>query len=190
MSQRVTTIGSYLCWAAETEKGVRPTTGYEIIPEIKSFPDLNQEPESVESTTLLEPEYRTYEPGLKSLGTLSYGANMTDDLEDVVEGLIKAQDSAAAEGKRIWFAEVAPKLKKASFFAGKVSNINFSEFAVNEMGDTTLYITPTTGIRRYEKPTLTEDSNKLLQELAGEDVQTLSASSPVSVAKRNNNVEV
>ena len=172
MSQRVTTIGSYLCYAVEKEKGVRPTEGYEIIPEVKSFPDLNQEPESIESTTLLEPEYRTYEPGLKSLGTLSYGANMTDDLEDTVDGLIDEQDAAAKEGKRVWFAEVAPKLKKASFFAGKVSAINFSEFGVNEMGDTTMYITPTTGIRRYAKPTLTEKSEQLLAEIAGESYKT------------------
>lgn len=183
MSQRVTTLGMYLCWAAEKEKGVRPTEGYEIIPEIKSMPDLNSEPETIDSTTLLETEYYTSEPGLKSLGTLSYGANMTDDLEEIVEGLIDAQDAAAAEGKRIWFAEVMPKLKKASFYAGKVTNINFSESAVNAMGDTTLYITATTGIRRYEKPGITETSQKLLDEISGNDVQMVSMMGRKSVDK-------
>lgn len=170
MSQRTTTIGAYVCWAAETTKGQRPTEGYEIIPEIKSMPDLNTAPETIESTTLLEPEYRTYEPGLKSLDALSYGANMTDDLEEVVEGIITAQNTAAESGKRIWFAEVFPKIKKATFWAGKISNINFAAAEVAAMGDTTIYITPTTGLKRFVKPTLTENSENMLKEIAGETV--------------------
>lgn len=56
MSQRVSTAGMFLCWCAETTKGTRPTSGYSIIPEIKSMPSFNPQPETIQSTTLLETE--------------------------------------------------------------------------------------------------------------------------------------
>lgn len=191
MSQRVTTAGMYLCWAAETTAGTRPTTGYTVIPEIKSMPDLNQEPNAIDSTTLLETENETSEPGLKSVGVLTYGANMTDDLEEIVEDLIAAQEEAAEAGKRIWYAEVNPKLKKASFFAGKMSNINFSEASVNAMGDTSIYITPSTGILRYEKPTITADSQAMLDKIQGKDTpSSVSYSAPKSTSKSSESIEL
>lgn len=192
MSQRVTTAGMYLCWAAETTAGERPTSGYTVLPEIKSMPDLNQEPNNIDSTTLLETEYETSEPGLKSVGTLTYGANMTDDLEDIVEDLIEAQDTAAAAGKRIWYAEVNPKLKKATFFAGKVSNINFSEASVNGMGDTSIYITASTGLLRYPKPSITAESQAMIDKIQGKDTTpaTVSAYSTTSKSSKSSDVEV
>lgn len=193
MSQRVTTAGMYLCWAAETTAGERPTTGYTVFPEIKSMPDLNQEPNAINSTTLLETEYETSEPGLKSVGTLTYGANMTDELEEIVEGVIEAQETAAAAGKRIWFAEVNPKLKKASFLAGKLSNINFAEASTGSMGDTSLYITASTGILRYEKPGITAESQAMIDKIQGKDtptVQTYSAPRSTSKSSGNTDVEV
>lgn len=56
MSQRVSTAGMYLCWCAESTIGQRPTSGYSIIPEIKSMPSFNPQPETIQSTTLLETE--------------------------------------------------------------------------------------------------------------------------------------
>ena len=56
MSQRYSTAGMYLCYAVETSKGVRPTSGYTIIPEIKTMPSFNPSPETIDSTTLLETE--------------------------------------------------------------------------------------------------------------------------------------
>lgn len=192
MSQRVTTAGMYLCWAAETTVGERPTSGYTVLPEIKSMPDLNQEPNSIDSTTLLETESETSEPGLKSVGVLTYGANMTDDLEDIVEDLIEAQDTAAAAGKRIWYAEVNPKLKKATFFAGKVSNINFSEAGVNAMGDTSIYITPSTGLLRYVKPSITAESQAMIDKIQGKDTTpaTVSTYSTSGKSSKSSDVEV
>lgn len=69
-----------LQYAVETTPGVRPTSGYRIVPEVKSMPSFNPAPNTIESTTLLETEYTTHVQGLKDLGgALEYSANLTDD---------------------------------------------------------------------------------------------------------------
>lgn len=163
MSERVSTAGMYLCYAVETTKGERPTAGYTIIPEIKTMPSFNPAPDTIDSTTLLETEWRTYVEGLKDPGgALEYGANMTDDLEDVWDGLIKKYEAAAAEGKQVWFSTVHPKLKNARFYPGKPSSIGINEAGVGDMAETTLYITPVGAIEKGEKPGLDEESQKLV----------------------------
>ena len=156
MSQRVSTAGMYLAYCAETTAGTRPTTGYTKIPEIKSMPSFNPAPETIESTTLDETEYKTYVEGLKDLGgALEFGANLTDDLVDFWETLLTAYDTAAAAGKSVWFAVVHPKLTKATFFCGDPAPIGINEAAVSSMAETTLYITPVSAPILAAKPTTT-----------------------------------
>lgn len=154
-SPRVSTAGMSLQYAVETTAGTRPTTGYQIVPEVKSMPSFNPTPNSIESTTLLETEYMTYVAGLKDLGgALEYGANLTDDLIDFWEDLMTAHETAVASGKQMWFAVVHPRLKKATFFVGEPSPIGINEASVNAMAETTLYITPQSAPIMAEKPTV------------------------------------
>ena len=155
MSERFSTAGMWLGWAAEATAGTRPTTGYTQIPEVKSMPSFNPAPETIESTTLMETEYKTYVKGLKDLGgALEYGANLTDDLVDAWEDLLTAFESAVADGKHIWFAVVHPHLEKAVFFTGDPSTIGLNEASVGGMAETTLYITPTGAPVMEAKPTV------------------------------------
>lgn len=153
-SPRYSTAGMYLCYAVEETKGTRPTSGYTQIPEIKSMPSFNPAPETVESTTLLEIEYKTYVEGLKDLGgALEYGANLTADLIETWEACNAAHD-ALTDGKAMWFAVVHPKLEKATFFEGDPSPLGLNEATVGGMLETTLYITPTSAPIMAAKPTL------------------------------------
>lgn len=165
MSQRVTTAGKFLCYAVEETAGVMPTTGYKVVPEVKSMPNLNPAPNMQDSTTLLETEYMTSEEGLKDLGgPMEYGANMTDDLEDFWDDAIAAYEAAAAEGKKMWWATAHPKLKNARFIPGKPSSIGLNDSGVNAMEETTLYITPQGGIKKGPRPGIDEASKKLVPE--------------------------
>lgn len=156
MSQRVSTAGMYLCYCVETTAGTRPTSGYQIIPEIKTMPSFNPAPNNIDSTTLLETEYMTYVKGLKDMGgALEYGANLTDDLIDFWETLLSAYDTAAADGKAMWFAVVHPKLAKATFYKGEPAPIGFNEASVGAMAETTLYITPNSAPIMEAKPSVT-----------------------------------
>lgn len=163
MSQRYSTAGMYLCYAVEATKGTRPTTGYTLIPEIKSMPSFNPAPDTIDSTTLLETEYKTYVEGLKNFGgSLEYGANLTADLIDAWEACNTAHDTAAESDKATWFAVVHPKLSKAVFFEGDPSPLGLNAAAVGAMAETTLYITPNSAPTWETKPTLTTESNTVL----------------------------
>lgn len=159
MSQRVSTAGMYLAYCVETTAGTRPTSGYQIIPEIKSMPSFNPSPNTIDSTTLLETQYMTYVKGLKDLGgALEYGANLTDDLVNFWETLLDDYDTAVAAGKAMWFAVVHPKLTKATFYKGEPAPIGFNEASVGAMAETTLYITPNSAPLMEAKPSVTNAS--------------------------------
>lgn len=154
MSERFSTAGMWLGYAAEATAGTRPTSGYTKIPEIKSIPSFNPSPETIESTTLDETEYKTYVKGLKDLGgALEFKANMTDDLATAWSTLLTAFDTAVAAGKKVWFVIVHPKLTNATYFTGDPSGIGLDEAAVGSMAETTLYITPTGAPTMQAKPT-------------------------------------
>ena len=73
------------------------------------MPSFNPAPETIESTTLEETEYKTYVPGLKDLGgALEFTANLTDDLVDFWEDLLDEHATAFAAGIDVWFAVVHP----------------------------------------------------------------------------------
>lgn len=155
MSERFSTAGMYLCYAPEATAGTRPTTGYIKIPEIKSMPSFNPSPETIESTTLEETEYKTYVKGLKDLGgALEYSANLTEDLMTAWSTLISTFNTTVAANKKVWFAVVHPYLTKAVFYTGDPSTIGLNEASVGGMAETTLYITPTGAPVMEAKPTL------------------------------------
>jgi hypothetical protein len=140
-----------------------PTTGYKIVPEVKGLPNLNEEPNPIDSTTLLEEEYETSEPGLKSNGVKSYTANLTDDLIEFWETLQDEYEAAAADGKAMYFCHRHPKLKKAGVYKGTPSPLNYNDSAVNAMQETTLYITPNGATKLVDSPTITDATSASTQ---------------------------
>lgn len=152
MSQRFSTAGMYLCYATGT---TRPTSGYTVVPEIKGIPSFNPSPESIDSTTLLETEFRTFVEGLKSLdGALEFSANLTEDLITTWDACNSAHD-ALTSGSAMWFAVVHPKLSKAVFFEGDPSPLGLNEAQVGAMLETTLYVTANSAPEWQTKPAIT-----------------------------------
>ena len=155
MSARYSTAGMYLCYCVEGTAGSMPTSGYTQIPEVKTMPSFNPTPDTIESTTLLETEYRTYVAGLKDLGgALEYGANLTADLISIWASCVSAYASAVSANKAVWFSVVHPKLENAVFFEGEPSPLGLNEAEVGAMAETTLYITPNSAPKWAAKPTL------------------------------------
>lgn len=151
---RLSTAGMTLQYAVETASGTRPTTGYKVIPEIKSMPSFNPAPSTIDSTTLQETEFMTYVQGLKDLGgALEYGANLTEELITFWEGVLDEYEEAKTAGKSMWFAIVHPNLAKATYFQGEPAPLGFNEASVGSMLETTLYITPNSAPEMAAKPT-------------------------------------
>lgn len=155
MSQRFSTASLKLYYVAESTAGTRPTTGLTKIPEIKSVPNFNPAPETIDSTTLEETEYRTYVEGLKDLGgALEFGANITADLITAWEACVAAYD-ALDTTKAMWFYIIHDKLEKAIAFQGDPAPLGLNESSVGSMLETTLYITPNSAPEWVTKPTVT-----------------------------------
>lgn len=144
MGIAISTAGVTVGYAVETIKGTRPSTGFKLIPDIKEVPEMNPEPETLETTVLSETEYKTYIEGLKDLGgALSFLANYTSELETVWAALVEAYKTAAATDLATWFEIKHPKLEKSVFFTGQPSAMGLPAMSVNSVLETNLYITPT-----------------------------------------------
>ena len=155
MSQRFSTAGMRLYYVVETTAGTRPTTGLTKIPEIKGVPSFNPAPDTIDSTTLEETEYRTYVEGLKDLGgTLEFSANITEELITAWESCNAAHDGLTG-GKVMWFYVIHDKLTKAVAFEGDPAPLGLNESSVGSMLETTLYITPNSAPQWVTKPTVT-----------------------------------
>lgn len=144
MGIALSTAGVTVGYATEATAGTRPTTGYKVIPDIKEIPEMNPEPETLETTTLAATEYKTYIEGLKDLGgALSFTANYTAELETEWSALVTAYNTAKTSGKSIWFEVKHPSLTKSVFFTGQPSAMGLPGMSVNSVLETNLYITPT-----------------------------------------------
>ena len=144
MGIAISTAGVTFGYAVEETKGSRPTSGYTLIPDVKEIPEMNPEPETLETTTLAETDFKTYIEGLKDLGgALSFLANFTSELETAWATLVTAYKAAIADGKATWFEIKHPKLTKSVFFTGQPSAMGLPAMSVNSVLETNLYITPT-----------------------------------------------
>lgn len=150
----LSTAGIQLLYAVESTAGTRPTSGYTRIYGAKSTPSLNPSPETLETTTLDETEYKTYIDGLKDLGgALEFTFNLTQDLIDSWDALMTAYETAKAAGKSTWFTIVVPGLTESFYFTGNPSNMGLPETSVSSVLEITNYITPTNAPEKYAKPT-------------------------------------
>jgi hypothetical protein len=144
MGIALSTAGVTFGYAVEESAGTRPTTGYTLIPDIKEVPEMNPEPETLETTVLSETEYKTYIEGLKDLGgALSFLANYTTELETKWATLVEAYKTAKDAGKSVWFEVKHPGLEKSVFFTGQPSAMGLPAMSVGSVLETSLFITPT-----------------------------------------------
>lgn len=154
----LSTLGIHLYYAVEETAGVRPTTGYIDLVGVKSTPSLNPAPDTLETTTLNETEYKTYVNGLKDLGgALEFTFNLTEALIEIWDKLMTDYTTARAAGKSTWFLIDVPDLTQGFYFKGNPSEMGLPETAVNSVLEITNYITPTAAPEKADKPTATTE---------------------------------
>lgn len=150
----LSTAGIFIAYAVEENAGTRPTSGYKKLTGAKSTPSLNPSPDTLETTTLDETEYKTYIDGLKDLGgAAEFTFNLTEDLITQWDALMTSYEAGKATGKATWFTIVIPGLKDSFYFTGNPSAMGLPETSVNTVLEITNYITPTNAPAKYEKPT-------------------------------------
>ena len=142
MALEISTAGILLKYCVETSEGTRPTTGYTTIPNIKSIPDLNPEPSSLDVTDLSDTEWKRNIKGLKDVGgSLAFGANFTTAFKTAWETLKSAYDTGITSGKATWFEIYVPTFG-SFYFAGEPSNLGLNAAEVDSVFEGSVYITP------------------------------------------------
>lgn len=143
MTLELSTAGVSVEYAAETTAGTRPTTGYTLIPNIKSIPDLNPEPSSLEVTDLSDTEWKRYIPGLKDPGgALAFKANNTAAFQTAWAAHVSAAETAAADSKAMWYVIKIPGLTDAFYFSGSPAPLGLSAIEIDSVAEIDAYISP------------------------------------------------
>ena len=154
MAINLSTAGVKLAYAVEETAGTRPTTGYTRIYGAKSTPSLNPSPDTLETTTLDELEYKTYIDGLKDLGgALEFTFNLTEELISAWDDLMTAYEAGKVAGKATWFTIIIPGLSESFYFTGNPSSMGLPAAEVSSVLEITNRITPTGAPERAAKPT-------------------------------------
>lgn len=154
MAIDLSTAGIHLKYAVEETKGTRPTTTYIDLPGVKTIPNMNPSPDTLETTDLNELEWKTYIQGLKDLGgNLEFTFNLNQEIVTIWETLVEAYNTAAASDKNVWFLIDIPGLTEGFYFPGQPAEMGIPEAAVNSVLEITNYITPTGAPVKAAKPT-------------------------------------
>ncbi len=133
------TAGIKLLWGTSASAEAKPTT-WTHIKGITEMPEIGGAPETYETTSLDNLEFKTYIDGLKDTGgALSFTANDTAEFRSAVRTLITAQED---EDNFTWFCiDVPSPVGENMTFQGKASPLGFGGAAINGVLTTTLSIT-------------------------------------------------
>lgn len=143
MGIALTSIGIKISYATEVTKGTRPATGYTVLPDLKSIPDFNPQPNTADATTFDNLEYTSYVKLLKDIGgALEFNANLTQDLYDAWSVMVTARNNLT-EGKQMWYCVDIPNFDKSIFFTGDPSEMGIPSAEANSLLETSVYIVPT-----------------------------------------------
>ena len=141
MALEFNTIGVKLKYCVETSAGARPTSGYTQIPDIKSTPSIDINPNKLEVTNL-EDNYRRYIDSVKDVGdSFDFTANLTADLKTKWNSCVSAAATAFASGKSTWFEISIPNFD-SFYFAGIPGELGVNEMGVDAVIESTLHIVP------------------------------------------------
>lgn len=149
MAIELSTAGILVKWAVETSAGVRPTTNYNTLRGVKSIPDFNPEPSTIQVTPLAETEWHRYIPGLKDPGgPQALTVNDYADFRTDWGSLMSSYATAKASGLGLWIEYyVAPladqSVAKPSFFySATPSELGFAGAEVDSALENQPYLTP------------------------------------------------
>ena len=101
----LTSIGLFVGIAMETTAGTMPTADYYQVPQVTDLPDLDFDPDTIETTSFDNEEFKSYLPGLKDKGGVlalpanytEYGVTMWDDIQSKL-----ADTDTNTTGKIAW----------------------------------------------------------------------------------------
>jgi len=159
---RLAIAGSYLAYCVETTANTRPTTGYQMVPEVTTIPELSSaDYDEIDMTPVNETVQHQIVTGLRqSPGTMNFEANLSDTLLTFWnKTLIPAYQAAIADNKRTWFCVVIDGMDDAYYFTAEPKVLAPAGGTVSDGWKCNLPITMTNTPEWYTKPTVAVSGN-------------------------------
>lgn len=142
MALEFSSAGIQIRYAVETTAGSRPTTGYKVIPSIKSSPDFNAEPSQLDVTDFSDTVWKRSIAGLRDVGgAIAFTANMTASFKSAWASLVSAYATAKASNKSVWFEVGIPSFD-SFFFAGQPIELGIKGMDVDSVVEADGYVVP------------------------------------------------
>ena len=143
MANEISTAGFSIGYCTEATAGSRPTSGYQLIPNVKTIGEFNPEPSTYEVTDLSDLEWKRYIPGLKDVGgAVPLTANFTESFLTAWNSCVTAADSARTQNKSTWFMVTVPNWTKKFYFAGMPTAAGLPQVETDSVFDGDVYVTP------------------------------------------------
>lgn len=142
MALEFSSAGVQIRYCCETTKGSRPTTGYKVIPSIKSSPDFNAEPSQLDVTDFSDKVWKRSIAGLRDVGgAIAFTANMTASFKSAWASLVSEYSTAWASEKSTWFEVAIPNFD-SFFFAGQPIELGVKGMDVDSVVEADGYVVP------------------------------------------------
>ena len=142
MALEFSSAGVQIRYCCETTKGSRPTTGYKVIPSIKSSPDFNAEPSQLDVTDFSDKVWKRSIAGLRDVGgAIAFTANMTASFKSAWTSLVSEYSTAWASEKSTWFEVAIPNFD-SFFFAGQPIELGVKGMDVDSVVEADGYVVP------------------------------------------------
>lgn len=142
MANEFSNAGIKVLYAVESSSGSRPTSGYTQIPGIKSTPDFNPQPSTLQVTDLSDTEYHRYIPALKDTsGASAFGANFTTEFKTAWDAMCSAYETGLAASKATWIEIKIPNYD-SFYFSGAPVKLGLSAQEVGNVFEGNAFFTP------------------------------------------------
>ena len=129
----ITSVGAKVKYAFESTSGVRPTSGYVVLPDVNEAPEQDLSVETIDVSNITDYITR-YAPGRQDPGgDQAFTLNHTDAVIGIWENLCAEAEIKKAEGKQLWFEYWFPGADKSYFWAGYPMSLGTSGIAQNEL---------------------------------------------------------
>lgn len=142
MALEFSSAGVQIRYCVETTAGSRPTTGYRVIPSIKSSPDFNAEPSQLDVTDFSDKVWKRSIAGLRDVGgAIAFTANMTASFKNAWASLISAHTTALGSSKSTWFEVAIPNFD-SFYFSGQPIELGVKGMDVDSVVEADGYVVP------------------------------------------------
>lgn len=131
MALEISTVNAKVKYCIETTAGTRPTTGYTVIPNVQTAPEIALTTETLDASDITD-KIKRYIPGQQDPGgEKTFTCNHTDAFITAWDAMVTAWETAYASGKQLWIEYAFDNGAKSFYWSGIPQQLGTNEVGIN-----------------------------------------------------------